>query len=122
MTEHTDKIEDKIHLLLTRYDGLENDNSVSNSQSSQPNSRPNGPEVKASDMTRVGILTRENEYLKEMIDSLTSVVDQFQERFQELSIVYNIKIERLREQHEQELNELHQQFKERLKKEIKERD
>lgn len=108
------QIDDTIQLLLSKYDGLDNLDKSTYSKFTKSKSS----KVSQTDMTRIGILTRENEKLKEIVESQKEVMELFEERFQDLSIVYNTKIEKLRDRHDQEMNELHQQFKTRLKKEI----
>lgn len=102
MSDNND-IECNINLLLTKYDGLDLDKS-------------NSPDPK--DMSANSILTRENTHLKNIIKSQKEMIDSFQIKLQDLSIQYNSKIDKLRDLHLQELNELHQQFRLRLKKEI----
>ena len=95
-----DEIEGNINLLLTKYD----DTDIKSS--------------KLTDTSLNGIYYRENKYLKEVIKSQKEIIDLFNIKFQDLSIQYNTKIEKLRETHLLELNDLHQQFRLRLKKEM----
>jgi hypothetical protein len=90
-----------INLLLSKYNGS---NSMDNSID------------KPIDMSANSILIRENIHLTNIIKSQKQIIDSFQTKFQDLSIQYNNKIEKLRDIHLQELNELHQQFKSRLKR------
>lgn len=95
--------EQKLKLLLAKYDGKKHDNSSDVSE--------------ISDMSEIGILRRENRHLKEVIESQKEVIELFRTKYLDLALEYNEKIDGLRQDHQNELQNLHFQFKERIKKE-----
>jgi hypothetical protein len=92
-------LENRLSLLLAKYD-INKDNESSDS-----------------DMTEIGIVRRENRKLKELNESQKEVIEVFRTKYLDLAIEYNDKIERLRRDHLNELQNIHSQFKERLRKE-----
>lgn len=63
-------------------------------------------------------LSRENAQLKQIVSEQQSKIDQLTTKHHDLSIEYNCKIDRLRDEHMEELANLHDQFKQRMTKEL----
>jgi hypothetical protein len=100
----TESVNDKLQLLLMKYDYTSNQIDTDGSDS-------------ANDMTHAGILLRENTHLKKVVENQRDIIDIFRTKYQDLAIEYNNKIENLRDSHLQELEDIHSQFKDRLRKE-----
>ncbi len=64
----------------------------------------------------------EIECLKQIIDRQRKKIQEYETLYQDMSITYNEKIDRLREDHAQEITKIHSQFRERLKREMKEKN
>lgn len=59
-------------------------------------------------------LQTENEHLRKILASQYEIIQAYELKYQDLSIEYNTKIDKLRKEHEQNIAELHEQFRKRL--------
>lgn len=97
-------LENKLAILLAKYD-IQNNKKKNNSDSP----------TTSTDMSELSLLQRENQELKRQLEAQKEIIDLFRTKYLDLSIEYNSKIDRIRENHQNELKNLHSQFKTRLR-------
>ena len=102
-----DTISGRIQLLSARYDNL-----CQTDRTDKTNKDGSSDKT----LTRENMLENEIMYLKKTINDQKDIIDKLRLFYQDLSITYNEKIDRLRAEHDKELRSMFVQFKERLSK------
>lgn len=100
-----DSLETKLTILLAKYDIQKNKDKIKNKL----------PDSTFDDISEIELLRRENAELKKVIDSQKDIIDVFRTKYLDISLEYNEKIDRIRQDHQNELKNLHTQFQMRLK-------
>lgn len=108
-------IDDRLNLMLIKYEINKSDYVNNDNNSNNINDNINDDKNKdESESVKINILLKENEHYKNKIKIQNELIDILKIKHQDLAIEYNTKIERLREQHQQEIAKMHDQFRMQL--------
>ena len=108
-------IDDRLNLMLIKYEINKSDYVNNDNNSNNINDNINDDKNKdESESVKINILLKENEHYKNKIKIQNELIDILKIKHQDLAIEYTPKIERIREQHQQEIAKMHDQFRMQL--------